>query len=121
MIKRLVWFVGGVVAGAAAVTTGRKKVKAAAVELAPANVARKAGDRLKDAVAEGRRAMRAKEAELRGRMNGRVHTLADELDEGDEVIVDGRPVEPGQVIVLKQVRDRHAEGDGRRPGRRRRA
>jgi len=121
MIKRLVWFVGGAVAGAAATIAGRKKVKAAAVELAPANVARKAGDRVKEAVAEGRRAMRAKEAELRGRMNGTAHNLADDLEEGDEVIVDGRPVEPGQVIVLKQVRDRQADGDGRRSGRRRRA
>ena len=121
MIKRLVWFVGGAVAGAAAAIAGGRKVKAAAVELAPANVARKAGDRLKDAVAEGKRAMRAKEAELRGRMNGTAHSLADDLEEGDEVIVDGRPVEPGQVIVLKQVRDRQADGGGARPGRRRRA
>lgn len=100
MIKRLVWFVGGAMAGAAAAIAGGRKVKAAAVELAPANVARKAGNRLRDAVAEGKRAMRAKEAELRGRMNGTAHTLADDLEEGDEVIVDGRPVEPGQVIVL---------------------
>lgn len=119
MIKRLVWFVGGAMAGAAAALAGRKKVKAAAVELAPANVARKAGDRLKDAVSEGRRAMKAKESELRSRIDGRAHSLADDLDEGDQVIVDGMPVEPGQVIVLKQVRDR--QGDGSRSGRRRRA
>ncbi|MEA3185984.1 MAG: hypothetical protein QOJ74_2461, partial [Ilumatobacteraceae bacterium] len=31
------------------------------------------------------------------------------LDEGDEVLVDGVPVEPGQVIVLKQIRERDAE------------
>ena len=57
--------------------------------------------------------MRAKEVELRARLDGRAATLADDLDDGDEVLVDGRPVEPGQVIVLKQVRDEH---DSRRRG-----
>ncbi|MGZ4724051.1 MAG: hypothetical protein ACXV8L_07550, partial [Ilumatobacteraceae bacterium] len=54
----------------------------------------------------GRTAMRAKEAELRARLDGRVVRLADDLDDGDEVLVDGVPVELGQVIVLKQIRDR---------------
>ena len=61
---------------------------------------------MRDAVAEGRVAMRAKEAELRARVDGRAVRLADDLDEGDEVLVDGVPVEPGQVIVLKQIHDR---------------
>ena len=39
---------------------------------------------------------------------------ADDLEVGDTVMVDGVPVEPGQVIVLKQVRD-----DRSKPGRRR--
>ena len=63
---------------------------------------------------EGRRAMRAKETELRARLDGRAITLADDLDEGDEVLVDGWPVEPGQVIVLKQVRDRDDDRRRRR-------
>ena len=50
--------------------------------------------------------MRAREAELRARLDGRAIALADELDDGDEVLVDGRPVAPGQVIVLQQIRDR---------------
>lgn len=112
MIKRLTWFVGGAAAGIAGASVAKKKVKAAAAELAPANVARKAGDRVRDAVHEGKRAMRAKEAELRARMNGGVGSLADTLDEGDTVLVDGHPVEPGQVIVLKQVRERN-EANGR--------
>ena len=44
---------------------------------------------------------------VRARIDGRASTLADDLDEGDEVLVDGRPVEPGQVIVLRQVRERN--------------
>lgn len=58
--------------------------------------------------------MRAKEAELRARSEGRASTLAEHVDPLDEVLVDGRPVEPGQVIVLRQVR-----GDDERPPRRR--
>ncbi len=116
MMKRLTWFLGGAVAGVAGVSVAKKKVKSAAVEFAPANVARKTTERVKEAVQEGRRAMRAKEAELRGRLDGRAHSLADDLDDGDAVIVDGMPVEPGQVIVLKQVRDSRDH-----PGRRSRA
>lgn len=112
MIKRLTWFVGGAVAGIAGAGVAKKKVKAAAAEFAPANVARKTTERVKDAVREGRRAMKAKEAEMRARMDGRSGTLADDLDAGDTVLVDGRPVEAGQVIVLKQVRDRN-EASGR--------
>ncbi len=115
-MKRVTWFLGGAVAGVAGVGIAKKKVKSAAVEFAPANVARKTTDRVKEALHEGRRAMKAKEAELRGRLDGRAHTLADELDEGDAVLVDGLPVEPGQVIVLKQVRDSRDQ-----PGRRSRA
>ena len=115
-MKRLVWFVGGAVAGVAGAGMAKKKVKAAAIELAPSNVARKATARVKDAYHEGRRAMRAKEAELRARLDGRVHTLADDLEEGDALLVDGVPVEPGQVIVLRQVRE--SRGQPGRPRRR---
>lgn len=105
MIKRLTWFVGGAVAGAAGVSAAKKKVKKTAAQLAPVNVATNAAHRVRDAISEGRQAMRAKEAELRGRRDGRVSTLADELSDGDAVYVDGRPVAPGQVIVLRDVDD----------------
>ena len=115
MMKRLTWFLGGAAAGIAGATVAKKKVKAAAAELAPSNIARKTTDRVRDAVQEGKRAMRAKEAEMRARLDGRSGTLADDLAEGDTVLVDGQPVEPGQVIVLKQVRDRNeASGRSRR-------
>jgi hypothetical protein len=114
MIKRVTWFVGGMAAGAVGVGVAKKKVKEVAVDFAPANVAKKATIRVKDAVHEGRRAMHAKEAELKGRLDGRTRTLADDLDDGDTVYVDGVPVEPGQVIVLKQVRDEKAQSARRR-------
>jgi hypothetical protein len=113
-MKRVTWFLGGMAAGAAGAGLAKKKVKAAAVEFAPSNVARKTSNRVRDALSEGRRAMKAREAELKGRLDGRVRTLADELDEGDAVLVDGVPVEPGQVIVLKQVRDAQEQAGRRR-------
>ena len=114
MIKRMTWFIGGAVAGVTGAGIAKRKVKRAATHLAPKNVVRGMTGRVRDAVAEGRQAMRAKETELRARLEGRVTTLADDLEEGDEVLVDGRPVQPGQVIVLKQVRDRSDDRHRRR-------
>jgi hypothetical protein len=105
MLKRLTWFAGGVVAGAAGVGVAKRKVKEKAAELSPVNAARNATARVRDAVREGKRAARAKEDELRAKLDGRHVSLADELDPGDHVLVDGVPVEPGQVIVLRQVRE----------------
>ena len=112
MIKRLTWFVGGLAAGAVGAGAAKRKVKSVASDLAPVRVAKRTTDRARrrghdvaDAIREGRQAMRAKEAELRARLDGRASTLADELETGDEVLIDGQPVEPGQVIVLRQVRD----------------
>jgi hypothetical protein len=117
MMKRLTWFIGGAVAGVAGAGVAKKKAKAVYVELAPSNVAHKTADRVRDAFSEGRSAMKAKERELRARLDGRAHNLADALDEGDTVMVDGVPVEPGQVIVLKQVRDARDQPPGRRSRR----
>jgi hypothetical protein len=105
MIKRLSWFLGGAVAGAAGVGAAKRKVKKTAAQMSPVTVAKGAAQRVRDAVAEGRQAMKAKEAELRGRRDGRVSTLADELSERDVVFVDGKPVAAGQVIVLRDVDD----------------
>lgn len=112
-MKRLLWFVGGAAAGVAGAGAAKRKVRTVANDLAPAQVARRAGEsarrrrrRLGDAWREGRQAMSARERELRARLDGRVTSLADEVDDIETVLVDGRPVEPGQVIVLKQVRDR---------------
>jgi len=107
MMKRVTWFVGGAVAGVAGASIAKRKVKQAATHLAPRNVVDGVRGRFRDAVVEGRTAMRAKEVEMRARRDGRVTSLADGLDEGDEVLVDGWPIEPGQIIVLKQVRDRN--------------
>lgn len=109
MMKRLTWFVGGVAAGAAGAGYATRKVKEAASQLAPANVAKGAagkardgGRRVVEAVREGREAMRAKEGELRARRDARIETLDDRLEPGDQLLVDGQPVDSARVIVLKQ-------------------
>jgi hypothetical protein len=109
MMKRLSWFVGGVAAGAAGAGYAKKKVKHTAAQLAPVNVAKRAagsirdqGRHVVDAIREGRTAMHSKEDELRARRDARVETLDDRLEPGDQLLVDGRPVETGRVIVLKQ-------------------
>lgn len=130
MMKRVTWFVGGVAAGAVGVGAAKKKAKAVANDLAPVQIAKRAtgsvserGHRVADAVREGKRAMRTKEMELRARLDGRASTLSDELTDVDTVLVDGRPVEAGQVIVLRQVRDakhdatRATQDTGARPKR----
>jgi hypothetical protein len=114
MIKRLTWFVGGAVAGVAGVGVAKRKMKQAATHLTPKRIAHGITDRVHDAFSEGRRAMRTKEVELRGRLDGNAATLADHLDDGDELLVDGRPVAPGQVIVLKQARERNSDKGRRR-------
>ncbi len=114
MIKRLTWFVSGAVAGVAGAGIAKRKVKKAATRLTPKRVVLGVKGRVGDAIIEGREAMRARETELRARLDGRVTTLADDLDDGDEFLVHGRPVEPGQVIVLKQVRDRSSARRRRR-------
>lgn len=124
MTKRLTWFLSGAVAGVAAVRLAKNKVKQTASNLAPVNVARSMvakvrgrGHDVADAVRDGRRAMHDKEAELRARRDGRVVSLADELQPDDQVLVDGQPVEAGQVIVLRQVRSAD-QGGPRRNSRR---
>jgi hypothetical protein len=73
-----------------------------------------------EALRDGRSAMHDKEAELIARRDGTLASLADELGSDDQVLVDGKPVEPGQVIVLRQVRDTNNAGHPRSGRRMRR-
>lgn len=121
-MKRVTWFIGGVAAGAAGVGYTKKKVKQTANQLAPVNVAKGAAGRVRDqgrlvvdAIREGRDAKNAKEAEMRARYDGRVESLDDRLQPGDQLFVDGQPVEPGRVVVL-----RTADAADAQPSRKRR-
>lgn len=111
MSRRVTWFVGGVAAGVAGAGYAKRKVKATASALAPANIAKRTvqkvrnqGHTLVDAVREGRAAMNAREDELKIRRDARVESVDPRLEPGEQLIVDGRPVDTGRVIVLKQKR-----------------
>lgn len=110
-MKRITWFITGVAAGATSAGYATKKIKHTASQLTPVNVAkgaagraRQGGRKVVDAVKEGRLAMRAREDELKARRDSRVETLDDHLDPGDQLLVDGQPVDSGRIIVLKQKR-----------------
>jgi hypothetical protein len=108
-MRRVVWFAGGLAAGAAGAGYARRKVGEAAKVIAPANVARgaargvgRAGHRVADAVREGRRAAQVRERELRAERDGRLVRLDDHLRPGDQVLVDGEPIESGRVILMRR-------------------
>jgi hypothetical protein len=108
-MRRTVWFVGGVAAGAAGVNYVKRKITATTRKLAPANVARgaagsvrTAGQRVVDAVRVGRHAAQVRERELRAELDGRLVRLGDYLRPGDEVLVDGEPVEGARVILMRR-------------------
>jgi hypothetical protein len=112
-VKRVSYFVGGVAVGAAGISYVRRKVSHAANALAPNSVARRAAggvraqaQRTREALHEGAGAMRAKEAELRARRDGRVEVVDMGLEPGDRVLIDGRLVEPGKVVVLREEAER---------------
>lgn len=108
-MRRAVWFVSGIAAGAAGTSYAKRKVTAAANKLRPSNVAHSATDamgrgvhRVADAVKEGVTAGRRRERELKAERDGMVVRLSDHLTEGDELLVDGEAVESGRVIVMRQ-------------------
>ena len=105
-MKRVTWFLGGAVVGAVGADAAKKKVRSTAASLSPATVAKKTGSKLRGAAVEGGRALRAKEQELRARRDGRATALTDAFDDIETVMVDGKPVEPGKVVVLRQAADR---------------
>jgi hypothetical protein len=72
MIRRLVWFASGVVAGISAFLWTKNKVSAAAEKMSPTGIGRRSvarvrgfGTRMSHAVQAGRNAMNNKEQQLR--------------------------------------------------------
>lgn len=123
MIKRFVWFVGGTIAGVTGTLVAGRRVKRRVRTLAPVRVVQETTSSLRrrvadlgEAIDEGRQVMQAREAELRARVDGRVSSLSDvdrPISDRDSLLVDGEPVEPGRVVVLRDVNEE-------RPRRRRR-
>jgi len=123
MIKRFVWFVGGTIAGVTGTLVAGRRVKRRVRTLAPVRVVQETTSSLRrrvadlgEAIDEGLQVMQAREAELRARVDGRVSSLSDvdrPISDRDALLVDGEPVEPGRVVVLRDVNEE-------RPRRRRR-
>jgi len=110
-MRRVTWFVTGVATGVASAGYAKRKVRRTAAHLAPASLARNAASKVRDgglhvvgAVREGRAAMHAREDELKARRGTRAEPLDARLDPDEQLLVDGRPVDAGRVIVLKQKR-----------------
>lgn len=115
-MKRLTWFLSGIVTGAAGASYAKRKVRRTAATLDPRNVVkrgvgavRQRGEDVVEALREGRQAMRAKEAELLARRDG--HAV---VEIHDNTIVLPADAEPGQVIVLRDVRDERGTTGPRR-------
>lgn len=110
-MKRVTWFVGGVATGALGVNYAKRKVRTTAELYTPAKVARSTVDRARqqahqvaEAIRDGREAMHAREDELKARRDGRIVTLDDHVGPDDQLLVDGLPVEPGRVVVLRDAK-----------------
>jgi hypothetical protein len=122
MFKRVTWFVTGTVAGVAGATAAKKSVKRKAATLPPVKVAKQAissvqsaKERVTEAARDGRDAMRQTEARLKAKRNG------DEIAPVE--VIDGRivatgDIKPGQVIVLKEVRDARKQDPDPKPKKR---
>ena len=114
MIKRLIWFVSGVVAGISGVLFAGKRVKRSVTSFTPIKVAQRVTQTTRsrlnsvgDAFREGRDAMRDKEFEMKAKRDGRVESFDQQglirpLQPGDELLIDGKRIEPGRVIVLRE-------------------
>ena len=71
MLKRVRWLLAGAAVGFGGSVWLQRKVRTAAERLRPSGVAGAAAARARDALEEGRTAMRDREAELRGNAGGR--------------------------------------------------
>ena len=118
-MRRAVWFVGGVAAGATGTGYVKRKISAAANKLKPTNVAHSAASalgrglhRVTDAAKEGVTAARRRERELTAERDGLLVRLSDHLGDGDELLVDGELVESG-----RGHRDAPARPQALMPGR----
>jgi hypothetical protein len=71
MLKRVRWLTTGVAVGVGTSMWLQRRLRTAAQRYRPASLAGGAATRVRDALDEGRRAMRQREAELRGGAGGR--------------------------------------------------
>ncbi|MDQ3737542.1 MAG: hypothetical protein M3337_00050 [Actinomycetota bacterium] len=109
MIKRLTWFVTGAVTGAAGSGYARRKMREAAAQLTPRNVAksgaialRRRGREVVDSVRAGRSP--GSNGDSAARSADDPATIADRIAPDEEILVDGRPVDRGRIVVMRPRR-----------------
>jgi hypothetical protein len=117
MLKRVSWFVSGAIAGIAGAGFAKRKVKQTAAQLAPTHIAKTAAAKVREkghdvaeAVREGREAKRAKETELRAKLDGD-DLRPDAIDGIDVVANDLHVAGAGRVIVIDEPLDDRADRD----------
>ena len=79
MMRRVMWFTAGAVAGVSGSVYVRRKAREAADRYRPVSMAKGAVERVTDAVREGRAAMVAREAELRAAQDADPHPTSPEV------------------------------------------
>jgi len=108
MMRRVMWFTAGAVAGVSGSVYVRRKAREAADRYRPVSMAKGAVERVTDAVREGRAAMVAREAELRAAKNADAHPASQEV---------GRSSAPAGPL-WREVRRQRARSGPRRRSRR---
>ena len=114
MMKRITWFVGGAAAGVVGANYATKKVKQTAAQISPS-----AGGAIVDVPVpvtspvtssmpsvKDARSLATTKTSSAAKREGRLESLADHVDPGDQVFVDGVPVESGRVIVMRKKEHR---------------
>lgn len=107
MTRRLTWFVTGAVTGAAGSRFVRRKTRQAAARITPRNVARSGAVTLRRKGREVVKMVRfTRPVGTNGELEGHDHpaTIADRIAPDEEILVDGRPVDRGRIVVTRMRR-----------------
>ncbi|PIE31766.1 MAG: hypothetical protein CSA55_04905 [Ilumatobacter coccineus] len=107
MLKRVTWFSVGMAVGSFTMGMTFNRIRRRMIQLAPPVMARSMIDRTRsfgwrvlDAVKAGRLEMESTEAGLKARRDHHVEPIDDRLEPGDQVLVDGRPVDASRIVVV---------------------
>lgn len=112
-MRKITWFVAGTVAGASGAGYAKRKVSRSvqrtAERLSPVNLARRANTGVRQRTARVVEGARQRGGNLgrqvslrRADRRGLLERLEQQVNPGDEVLVDGRPVEAHRVVVVRQ-------------------
>ncbi|CAN5514053.1 hypothetical protein BH18ACT3_BH18ACT3_19040 [soil metagenome] len=109
MMKRLTWFVTGAVTGAAGSGYAKRRMRETAAQLTPRNVARSGAVALRRTARDVVDIMRSRQdgvtnGDAVARQGDEPATIADRIAPDEEILVDGRPVDRGRIVVTRPRR-----------------